>query len=97
MVQSRNDYDVEVIEYLKKPPSVQTLSEILQLLELHPSEFIRSKESIYQQLGLNTTDFSEDALIEMMVEHPILMERSIVLANDRAALGRPPGNIQAIL
>jgi arsenate reductase len=58
---------------------------------------MRRSESIYRELNLDNPELGEEALLRAMVEHPILIERPIVVANGKAALGRPPENVLAIL
>ncbi len=87
----------DIIEYLKTPPTVDQLKEILALLNLSPRELMRKKESEYKELDLANTSLSDDDLIKAMVENPILIERPIVVANGKAALGRPPENVLEIL
>ena len=89
--------DIDVIEYLKNPPTVKKLQEILSLLQISPRDLMRKKETEYKDLGLYNSDLSDEDLIESMVKHPILIERPIVLANGKAALGRPPENILNII
>lgn len=86
-----------VIEYLKTPPSAQELNEILQKLGMEPRELMRKKEAEYQENHLDDASLDRQALINAMVNHPILIERPIVLANDKAAIGRPPEAVLAIL
>ena len=86
-----------IIQYLKAPPDKETLNDILKLLKLEPRDLMRSKEKVYKELGLADPSLSRDELIEAMLQHPILIERPIVLANGKAALGRPPENILKIL
>lgn len=86
-----------VIEYLKTPPSVEKLGEILTLLELSPRELMRKKEAPYAELNLADASMSEAELINAMVNNPVLIERPIVLANGKAAIGRPPENVLALL
>ncbi|MDQ7089280.1 MAG: arsenate reductase (glutaredoxin) [Methylococcales bacterium] len=87
----------EIIEYLKNPLSAKQLTEILQKLALEPRELMRKKEDIYKELGLNNESLSSEQLINSMVCHPKLIERPIVLANGKAAIGRPPEAVLAIL
>jgi arsenate reductase len=84
---------IDVIEYLKNPPTVKKLKEILSLLKISPRDLMRKKEAEYKDLGLYNFDLSDECLIESMVKHPILIERPIVLANGKAALGRPPEKV----
>jgi len=87
----------EVIEYLKNPPSAEELDDILQKLGLEPRELMRKKEADYKANHFDDAGLSRDALIAAMVKHPVLIERPIVLANDKAAIGRPPEDVLAIL
>lgn len=87
----------EVIEYLKTPPSAETLRSILARLDMTPRQLLRRGEAIYKELGLKDENLTDEQLIEAMVQHPKLIERPIVLANGKAALGRPPENVLAIL
>ena len=80
----------EIIEYLNNPPSKNELNEILALLELAPRELMRKKEKTYKANHLDAPDLSNDQLVSAMIEQPILIERPIVLANGKAAIGRPP-------
>ena len=84
---------IDVIEYLKNPPTVKKLKEILSLLKISPRELMRKKETEYKELILSNSRLSDKDLIESMIKHPILIERPIVLANGKAALGRPPENV----
>ena len=88
---------IDVIEYLKNPPTVKKLKEILSLLNFSPRELMRRKEAEYKDLGLYNSELSDEGLIESMVKHPILIQRPIVLANGKAALGRPPENVLNII
>jgi arsenate reductase len=87
----------EVIEYLKTPPNVQELNDILQKLDMEPRELMRKKEAEYKANGLDDASLDRQALIQAMVNNPILIERPIVIANGKAALGRPPEDVLAIL
>lgn len=86
-----------MIEYLQSPPSAEELQEILRLLGLRPRDLMRKKEPAYAENALDNGDLSDDELLRAMIEHPILIERPIVLANGRAALGRPPEAVLDIL
>ena len=86
-----------VIEYLKTPPDATELSRILKLLGMEPRDLMRKKESEYKDAGLDDPSLSRDELIAAMIKHPKLIERPIVLAKEKAALGRPPANVLEIL
>ncbi len=93
----QNGITPSIIEYLKTPPTAETLKEILAQLGLAPRDLMRKKETIYAECGLNDMSLSDDDLIDFMIAHPILIERPIVLANGKAALGRPPEQVLDIL
>lgn len=87
----------EIIEYLKDPPSRETLEKLLGMLGLEPLELMRTKEKEFSELGLRTGEADRDTLIQAMLDHPRLMERPIVVHGRKAALGRPPANVLEIL
>lgn len=87
----------EIVEYLETPPDAETLQRILELLALEPRELMRRKEPEYKELGLDHGQWSRDQLIEAMVNTPKLIERPIVIANGKAAIGRPPERVLEIL
>ena len=89
--------ELEIIEYLKTPPDQQTLREILDKLKLDAMGLMRKGEAVFKELGLADMNEDEQALIKIMVENPILIERPIVLANDQARVGRPPESVLEIL
>ena len=86
-----------VIEYLKTPPSASELEAILAKLSMEPRDLMRKGETAYKEAGLDDPGLDRNALIAAMVENPILIERPIVLANGKAAIGRPPENVLQIL
>lgn len=86
-----------IIKYLETPPSADQLRDILSRLGLAPRQLMRRKEDEYSELDLDNPSLSDDDLIDCMVKHPVLIERPIVLANNRAALGRPPEQVLDIL
>jgi arsenate reductase (glutaredoxin) len=87
----------EVIEYLKTPPSPTELADILDKLGMEPRDLMRKQETEYKANGLDDTALDKQSLIEGMSANPILIERPIVVANNKAAVGRPPENILSIL
>lgn len=87
----------DIVEYLKHPPTTAQLTEILHKLGLQPRQLMRTKEAEYQENGLDDKSLSDAELIAAMIRIPKLIERPIVLANDKAAIGRPPENVLNIL
>ena len=73
------------------------MKEILSQLGIAPRDLMRKKEDAYKELGLANSSLSDEDLIGFMVTHPILIERPIVVANGKAALGRPPEQVLDIL
>jgi len=86
-----------IIEYLKTPPSKSSLKTLLKQLGMKPRELLRTKEEEYKKAGLDKATASDEQILAAMESHPILIERPIVVANGKAALGRPPENILKIL
>ena len=87
----------EIVEYLKSPPSAADLTTILGLLGIAPRALMRRGESVYKEKGLSDPGLSDSALIAAMAANPKLIERPIVLAGGKAALGRPPEAVLDIL
>ena len=83
--------------YLESPPDAETIERVLQLLDLEPRELMRRSEAPYRELGLDDPTKTRAELIAAMAAHPILIERPVVVCGDRAALGRPPENVLALL
>lgn len=86
-----------IIAYLDSPPSIAELKHLLQLLGVSARDFIRTGEHEYQALGLADPAVEDDALLETMVNHPILIQRPIVVHGDRAIIGRPPEKVLELL
>ncbi|MGR9115015.1 MAG: arsenate reductase (glutaredoxin) [Gammaproteobacteria bacterium] len=87
----------EVIEYLKTPPSVEELDDILRKLGMEPRDLMRKQETEYKDTGMDDESLDRQALIQGMVNTPKLIERPIVLSHGKAAIGRPPENVLKIL
>ncbi len=89
--------DLEIIEYLKTPPDQQTLVAILTKLDIPPLALMRKNEAAFKAVQQNNQPHDTQALLDAMVKNPILIERPIVLANGKAAIGRPPESVLKIL
>lgn len=92
-----NDVEVKVILYLQDPPSVSELNSLLEKLGMKASELVRKGESIIKELDIDLSSISNDDLISIMAEHPILIERPIVFNESSAIIGRPPENVEELL
>ncbi|MCG6970461.1 MAG: arsenate reductase (glutaredoxin) [Gammaproteobacteria bacterium] len=87
----------EIVEYLIHPPNKSQLINILRQLGMKPRDLIRKNEPEYKQNNLDDTALTDEQLIEAMIQHPKLIERPIVVSNNKAVLGRPPENVLEIL
>ncbi len=86
-----------VVRYLETPPSADELKTLLDKLGISARELLRSGEDEYKTLGLADASLSEAQLIEAMVRHPKLIERPILVAGDKAVIGRPPEKVLELL
>ena len=85
----------EIIDYLNAPPDSSTLRTLAKKLSLPLSSIVRTGEQVFKDNGL--TDANDDTLVAAISEHPILLQRPIVVSGDRAAIGRPPESVLDIL
>jgi len=85
-----------IVEYLKSPPTAAELAAIVKQLGIRPEALVRKGEDIYKSryAGRSLTDAE---WIEALVRDPILIERPIVVAGGRAAIGRPPERVLELL
>jgi arsenate reductase len=86
-----------VVEYLSTPPSAVELDRMLKLMGREPRDAMRKGEVEYTALHLDDPKLTRQQLIAAMIANPKLIERPIVLANGKAALGRPPEAVLEIL
>ncbi|EXF46510.1 arsenate reductase [Pseudomonas sp. BAY1663] len=87
----------EIVRYLETPPSAAELKALLDKLGLAPRQLLRTGEDEYQSLGLADPAISDEQIIDAMAEHPRLIERPILIAGDKAIVGRPPEKVLEIL
>ncbi len=87
----------EIILYLESPPDAGELRLILDKLALNSRDLMRAGEAEFREQGLDDESLTDDELIKAMVANPRLIQRPIVLAGDRAALGRPPESVLDII
>ena len=86
-----------IVRYLETPPSAAQLQELLDKLGIGARQLLRSGEEEYRTLNLADAGLSEAQLIEAMVSHPKLIERPILIAGDKAVIGRPPEKVLELL
>jgi arsenate reductase len=89
--------DVWVHEYLKQPPSREELARMYDRAGITPRQGLRAKEPLAAELGLTAADVSEEAILDAMVKHPILIERPIVETAKGVRLCRPQDMVREIL
>ena len=86
----------DVFKYLEQTPSKEQLIDVLSKLNMKASQILRTGEDIYKELNLKEID-DEDKLIEIMAEHPILIERPIIIKGEIAVIARPIENLEELL
>ena len=89
--------ELEVIEYLKTPPSRERLVELIADMGISVRALLRRTGSPYDQLGLDDLKWTDDQLIDLMIEHPILINRPIVVTPRGVRLCRPCETVLEIL
>jgi arsenate reductase len=81
--------DLEVVQYLKTPPSREQLTWLVEHLDGPVADLVR-KDPFFKELGLDAADYTEPAaVVELLVEHPRLMQRPLLVKGDRVVIGRP--------
>ncbi len=83
--------------YLEDAPDAAELTSVLAALGKAPRDLLRKGEAAYAEAGLDDQGLDDAAVIAAMVEHPILIERPVVVCGDRAVVGRPPENVQDLI
>ena len=96
LIQEKN-IDINIIEYLKTPPDISQLKQILKKLGYEPRQLMRKSEQIYKDLDLGNENKTAEDLVIAMAQNPILIERPIVLSGEKVAIGRPPESVLNIL
>ncbi len=93
-----NNLDLKIIEYLKTPPSIEELDYICKKLGVDPKELIRTKEKLFSELGLSISDDkSRKEWLKILSKNPKLIERPIVIYNNKAVIGRPPEKVLEVI
>lgn len=87
----------EIVDYLRTPPDRATLLALLSSLQMTPRQLLRRKGTPFEALGLDDATLTDDALIEAMLAHPILIERPIVVSPKGTRLCRPSETVLNLL
>jgi arsenate reductase len=91
------DVEFDIIEYLKKPPTRETLEKIVDMLDGPVADLVR-KDKRFKELGLSPNDYVEKkAVVALLLKHPELMQRPIVIRGKRAIIARPPEKLATLL
>ncbi|MBT3621940.1 MAG: arsenate reductase (glutaredoxin) [Flavobacteriales bacterium] len=85
----------EIIEYLKNPISAEEITVLLSQLNIKPIELVRTQETIWKE-NYKGKELTEREIINAMTENPKLIERPIVVKNNKAVIGRPPENVLSL-
>lgn len=88
--------EIEVIEYLKKIPTVKELKLLLSKLNLKPLQIVRTSEKLFKE-KFKGKNFTDEEWIQILHENPVLIERPIVVKNNKALLCRPPERVEEIM
>ena len=89
--------EFDVIEYLETPPTREELEKILAMLEGPAADLVR-KDKRFAELGLKADDYLEQKkIVALLLEHPELMQRPVVVKSSRAVIARPPEKLSALL
>ena len=87
----------EVVHYLETPPTRDELVSLMKRMGIGPRDLLREKGTPYRELGLGDTSLTDDQLIDAMMEHPILINRPIVVGPKGIRLCRPSEEVLSVL
>jgi arsenate reductase (glutaredoxin) len=87
----------EDVNYFETPFTKEELKDLLEKLNLRPYELLRRNEKIFKELNLNKQHYTNDELIDLMIQHPDLIQRPIIIKDDKVYLGRPVEKIFDII
>ena len=89
--------EFDVIEYLKSPLGREDFERFLDLLPDEPAELVR-KDKKFKELGLNADDYvTREAVVEVLLQHPELMQRPVIIRNQKAVIARPSEKVLELL
>ena len=92
-----NNVSTEIVEYLEQPPTAAELTSIIGKLGVSARDLLRTTEPVYRDAELDDDSLTEDEIIEAICEYPALLQRPIVVAGDKAIIGRPPVKVLDII
>jgi arsenate reductase len=89
--------DPKVIEYLKTPPDRKTLKDLLKRMGKRPRDILRKRGTPYEELGLGEPSLTDEQILDAIEKHPILIERPIVIVDEKVALCRPAEIVKTLI
>ncbi|WP_299440758.1 arsenate reductase (glutaredoxin) [uncultured Aquimarina sp.] len=95
LLEEKNE-DLEIVKYLDTPVTKEKLTEIIELLGIKPIDLVRKNEVIWKE-NFKGKDITDQQIVKAMCDHPKLIERPIVIKNNKAIIGRPPEKVIDIL
>jgi arsenate reductase len=87
----------EVVLYLDDPPSSAKLAALIKQAGIETTDLVRRSEKVARELGIGKKEYSDRQLIDLMVKHPVLIERPIVVKDKRAVVARPPERVRELI
>lgn len=90
------EQDIQIINYLKNPPSSEEIRELLLKLKMEPIDLVRKEEKVWKE-EFSSKQLDNDDIINAMALNPILIQRPIVIVNDKAVIARPLENIKSLI
>lgn len=85
-----NGVEPKIVLYLEKPPTRAKLLSLFKKMKMTPRQFIRRKEPLFAELGLNASEVTDEQMMDAILEHPVLFDRPVVEIGRKAKLCRPP-------
>lgn len=100
LLQARSDINLEVVRYLEQPPSRELLGQLLTALQAATPGFkahdlLRTREAAYAELGLSQRS-TQAQILAAIAEHPVLLERPVIVSDQRAVIGRPTERVSEL-
>jgi len=92
IIEKLENVEIEIVEYLKNIPTKEELKKLLAKLNLKAEDIVRKNEALYKE-RYKGLQLNEEEWIKVLCENPILIERPIVVKNNKAVIGRPPENV----
>jgi len=96
-VLKESETDFDSVNYFEEPLTKKTLTKLVKSLDIPPRDLLRKNESIYKELGLSKKEISDSKIIDLMIKHPDLIQRPIVVKANRVILARPAEEIEKFL